>query len=141
GLLELELARPAAEQDLVDHARDPTVERDPLRAERVDRFGREAGGRLADDTTEIDAGHDRLDVDGAGDVVDRDLLDDAHEVDLGDDVLGDLLHDDGDERGRLRLVAGLLAARELVPVPQRVLDRAQGRLHDGRARDRAPDTR
>ena len=76
-----------------------------------------------------------------GDVVDRDLLDDAHEVDLGDHVLGDLLHDHRDQRGGLRLVAGLLATRDLVPVPQRVLDRAERALHDRGPGDRTAHAR
>ena len=64
---------------------------------------------------------------------------DAHEVDLRDHVLGDLLHDHRDERRRLRLVAGLLAACHLVPVPQPVLERPQRALHDRRSRGPAPD--
>src|SRR3954469_14999668 len=127
---DLDVTCALPEQQAIDHATGEVVEGDPLRPHRVDGLHGQAHGGLADHATEVDALHDRLDVDGAGDVVDRDLLHEPNEVELCDHVLGDLLDDDGDQRGGLRLVAGLLAPRHLVPVPQCVLHRAERTLHD-----------
>ena len=62
-LPDRDVARLLAEQDPVDDARRPAVDRDRLRAHRVDGLHREAHGRLADHAAEVDALHDRLDVD------------------------------------------------------------------------------
>src|ERR1700712_3118937 len=69
------VTRLLAEQDAIDDTLGPGVDRDALGARRVDGLHGEARGRLADDTPEVDALDDRLDVDGGGDVVDGDLLD------------------------------------------------------------------
>src|SRR5262249_45352351 len=70
---QLEAARRAPEQEPVDDARAPGVERHALRAEGIDGLGAHADRRLSDHAAEVDARDDRLHVDLGDDVGDRDL--------------------------------------------------------------------